>query len=73
MGSRVIHNTMLDKIYKKDILIRDRERWLEIMEMLYSQYKKEKDPVKKGQIKDLLKFCGEQSLYVKGELAKIKK
>jgi len=46
----------------------DRKRWLDIIEMLYKQYKQNPNP----ETKEMMKFCGEQSQEIKKQLATIK-
>lgn len=46
----------------------DRKRWLDIIEMLYTQYKTKPDPL----TKEMMKFCGEQSQEIKTKLQTIK-
>lgn len=53
---------------KKAILLNDRKRWLEIIEMLYLNFKEKPS----SELKELMKFCGEQSQQIKIELNKIK-
>ena len=53
---------------KKAVLTLDRKRWLDIIEMLYKQYKAKPDPL----TKDMMKFCGEQSQEIKRKLTTIK-
>lgn len=53
---------------KKAVLLRDRQYWLEIIEMLHSLWKE----TKSSEYKEMMKFCGEQSQWCKNELIKIK-
>ena len=46
----------------------DRKRWLDIIEMLYKQYKAKPDPL----TKEMMKFCGEQSQEIKAKLKQLK-
>lgn len=50
----------------------DRKRWLGIIEMFYKQHQESKDPEQKAQLKEMMKFCGEQSQEIKKQLTKIK-
>ena len=49
-------------------LLNDRKRWLDILEMMYNNWKRTKDP----QYTQMMKFCGEQSKEIKQQLAKLK-
>ena len=53
---------------KKNTLLRDKQRWLEIIEMFYKQYQEK--PSK--ELKEMMKFCGEQSQEIKNKLKTIK-
>lgn len=61
----------MEKIHKKAILLADQERWLEIIKMFYDQFVKSEDPETKRLTKEMMKFCGEQSLDVKERLKKL--
>ena len=52
----------------KSILLSDKQRWLDIIEMLYKDWQKTKNP----EYKEMMKFCGEQSQEIKKQLATIK-
>ena len=53
---------------KKSVLLSDKQRWLDIIEMFYKQYKEK--PSK--ELKEMMKFCGEQSQEIKTKLKTIK-
>ena len=53
---------------KKATLTRDRVRWLNIIDMLYCQYK----TCPSKELKEMMKFCGEQSQEIKFKLTTIK-
>jgi hypothetical protein len=57
---------------KKNILQRDKERWLEIIEMFYTQFKESTDPVTREFCRTQMKFCGEQSQEIKKLIQQIK-
>jgi len=57
---------------KKSVLLSDKQRWLDIIEMFYKQYQETKDPEHKAKLKEMMKFCGEQSQEIKKQLATIK-
>jgi len=65
---------MLEEINKRSIMLGDRERWLEIMQMFYAQFKdKQTSPETRVKLKEMIKFCGEQSKELKDKLAKMHK
>lgn len=64
----VIDNDLAWVHNRKAVLLNDRKRWLDIIEMLYKQYK-EKPSV---ELKEMMKFCGEQSQEIKSQLLKLK-
>ena len=56
-------------IFKPKLRLRlDRKRWLDIIEMLYKDWQKTKNP----EYKEMMKFCGEQSQEIKLKLATLK-
>ena len=57
---------------KKTVLTKDRLRWLELMEMFHQQHKETVDKHTRLAIKEMLKFCGEQSVEIKTKLQKLK-
>jgi len=50
----------------------DRRRWLDIIERLYKQYKQNPNPETNAKLKEMMKFCGEQSQEIKLKLKTIK-
>jgi hypothetical protein len=50
---------------KKLVLQLDRKRWLDIIEMFYTQFKESTDPVTREFCRTQMKFCGEQSQEIK--------
>ena len=57
---------------KKSILLTDKQRWLDIIDMFYKQYQEIKDPEHKAKLKEMMKFCGEQSKEIKLKLKNYK-
>jgi hypothetical protein len=57
---------------KKAVLALDRKRWLDIIEMFYKQYQESQDPEHKAKLKEMMKFCGEQSKEIKAKLKNYK-
>jgi hypothetical protein len=57
---------------KKSVLLSDKQRWLDIIEMFYKQYNESTDPEVKKKTKEMMKFCGEQSQEIKNKLKTIK-
>ena len=57
---------------KKSVLLSDKQRWLDIIEMFYKQYNESKDIEHKKKIKEMMVFCGEQSQEIKLKLKTIK-
>lgn len=67
-----LENTLAWVHDKKTVLTKDRLRWLEIMEMLHKQHTEAVDKHTRLATKEMIKFCGEQSVEIKKQLAKIK-
>jgi H2-forming N5,N10-methylenetetrahydromethanopterin dehydrogenase-like enzyme len=57
---------------KKSILLTDKQRWLDIIEMFYKQYQETEDKEHKAKLKEMMKFCGEQSQEIKKQLKNYK-
>jgi hypothetical protein len=57
---------------KRAVLTKDRLRWLEIMEVMHNTFKASVDNFTRHQLKEMIKFCGEQSVEIKKQLSKIK-
>lgn len=68
----VIDNKLAWVHNKKAVLSNDRVRWLEIIEMFYTQFKLSDNPDTKRFLKDQMKFCGEQSQEIKKLINQIK-
>lgn len=64
----VVDNTLAWVHNRKAVLMNDRLRWLQILEMFYKQYKEKPSQ----ELMEMMKFCGEQSQEIKKELSKIK-
>jgi hypothetical protein len=57
---------------KKSILLSDKQRWLDIIDMFYKQYNESTDLEVKKKTKEMMKFCGEQSQEIKRRLTSLK-
>lgn len=65
----MIKEDELAYIFKPKLRLQlDRRRWLDIIEMLYTQYKQSPNP----ETKEMMKFCGQESQWCKQQLTKIK-
>jgi hypothetical protein len=64
-----IREDELAYIFKPKLRLQlDRKRWLDIIEMFYKQYQEK--PSK--ELKEMMKFCGEQSQEIKTKLKNYK-
>ena len=57
---------------KKAILLSDKQRWLDIIELFYTEFQESKNQDTKRFLKEQMRLCGEQSQEIKRQLMSLK-